>query len=65
VAGATDFLRGLPDAEAGGGAARSVSWLATHPRSVDRVAELEALAHQSGWTTEGALAPLPAEQPPE
>ena len=59
VAGATDFLRKLPDAEDAGSASRAVSWLATHPRSADRVAELEALARRQGFPTEGALTPLP------
>jgi predicted Zn-dependent protease len=53
VAGAADFLRRLPDAGAGG-------WLSTHPGSAERVAELERLAQQRGWPTEGELTPLPA-----
>jgi beta-barrel assembly-enhancing protease len=59
VAGAADFLRRLPDAEAGGAAERAASWLATHPRSDDRVAELEQLAERHGWATQGELTPLP------
>jgi Zn-dependent protease with chaperone function len=60
VAGASDFLRRLPDAEADeSAAAHAVGWLATHPRSSDRVSELEALARRSGWATEGALSPWP------
>jgi predicted Zn-dependent protease len=59
VAGATDFLRRLPDAGDAGSASRAVSWLATHPRSADRVAELEALARRQRFPTEGALTPLP------
>ena len=66
VAGAADFLRRLPDADADEGTpARAVDWLATHPRSSDRVNELEALARQSGWATEGALSPLPPGLPHE
>ena len=60
VAGAADFLRRLPDAGEGGAAVRAASWLATHPRSAARVAELEALAHQNAWATAGELTPLPA-----
>ena len=48
VAGATDFLRRLPDAAEAGAASRAASWLATHPRSADRVAELDALAQRTG-----------------
>jgi predicted Zn-dependent protease len=60
VAGASDFLRKLPDADGEGGAAsRVVGWLATHPRSADRVAELEAVARREGFPTTGALRPLP------
>jgi len=59
VAGATDFLRRLPDAQDARAASRAASWLATHPRSVDRVAELEGLARQQGFLTEGELSPLP------
>ena len=59
VAGAADFLRRLPDAEDGGAALRAASWLATHPRSAARVAELEQLAAAHGWPSEGELAPLP------
>jgi len=60
VAGASDFLRKLPDADGEASVAgRVVGWLATHPRSADRVAELEALAAQRGFPTQGALTPLP------
>ena len=59
VAGAADFLRRLPDAEDGGAAAQATSWLATHPCSADRVAELEQLAAEHGWPAEGELTPLP------
>lgn len=60
VAGAADFLRRLPDAGEAGAAARAVSWLATHPRSAERVAELEQLAQRNAWATDGELTPLPA-----
>ena len=59
VAGAADFLRRLPDAMEAGAAARAVSWLATHPRSAERVVELRALAQRNGWSIEGELTPLP------
>ena len=60
VAGATDFLRRLPDAAADPRVAtRAAGWLATHPRSADRVAELEQLAEEQGFPTQGALTPLP------
>lgn len=57
VAGATDFLRRLPDAAAG--SPQAPSWLATHPRTPDRVADLAALAAERGLASEGALTPLP------
>ena len=59
VAGAADFLRRLPDAGAAGAATRAASWLASHPRSDQRVAELRTLAQRNGWSTEGELTPLP------
>lgn len=59
VAGAADFLRRLPDAAEAGAAERAASWLATHPRSAERVAELRALADRNGWSLEGELTPLP------
>ncbi len=34
------------------------SYLATHPRSGDRVARLQELSAQKGWRTEGPVAPL-------
>ena len=58
VAGASDFLRRLPDAGSAGAAERAASWLATHPRSDDRVAELEALAHAEGYSSHGPTTPL-------
>ena len=61
VAGASDFLRRLPDAGPAGAAARASSWLSTHPRSDDRVAELEALARAAGYAATGPLTPLSAE----
>jgi Zn-dependent protease with chaperone function len=61
VAGASDFLRRLPDAGPAGAAARAASWLATHPRSNQRVAELEALANEAGYASEGTLTALPPE----
>jgi len=60
VAGAADFLRRLPDASDASAATRAASWLATHPRSAERVAELEALAARNAWGTRGELTPLPA-----
>jgi predicted Zn-dependent protease len=61
VAGASDFLRRLPDAGPAGAASRAATWLATHPRSDQRVAELEALANEAGYASEGTLTPLPPE----
>ncbi len=61
VAGASDFLRRLPDAGPASAAERATGWLATHPRSDRRVAELEALAAAAGYAAEGALTPLPPE----
>jgi Zn-dependent protease with chaperone function len=58
VAGASDFLRRLPDAGPAGAAERAAGWLSTHPRSDDRVAELEALARTEGFAATGALTPL-------
>ena len=58
VAGASDFLRRLPDAGPAGAAERAASWLATHPRSDDRVAELLALTRAEGFAARGALTPL-------
>jgi beta-barrel assembly-enhancing protease len=55
VAGAADFLR--RQADAGDGAA---SWLSTHPASGERARELERLAGERGWPTEGALSQVPA-----
>jgi Zn-dependent protease with chaperone function len=60
VAGAGDFLGRLPDAGEAGAAERAASWLATHPRSAERVTELKALAAQNGWSDAGELTPLPA-----
>lgn len=60
VAGAADFLRRLPDAEEANAATQAASWLATHPRSHARVAELERLAESHAWSTHGELTPLPA-----
>src|SRR5262245_3797917 len=60
VAGASDFLRRLPDAGAAAPAERVAGWLATHPRSADRVAELEALAREVGYAATGPLTPLTA-----
>jgi predicted Zn-dependent protease len=60
VAGASAFLARLPDAGPAGAAERAASWLATHPRSHDRVAELEALARSAGVAASGALTPLSA-----
>jgi len=34
------------------------SYLSTHPRSSDRVAELQELSMQKGWRTDGPIAPL-------
>jgi hypothetical protein len=41
--------------------ARATSWLLTHPLSADRAGELAELAAERGWSTEGTLAPVPAE----
>jgi len=60
VAGASEFLRRLPDAGAASAADRAASWLAMHPRSDLRVAALERLAREQGYGTEGPLTPLPA-----
>jgi len=60
VAGASDFLARLPDAGPAGAAERAASWLATHPRSHDRVAELEALARAAGLAASGPTTPLSA-----
>jgi predicted Zn-dependent protease len=65
VAGASDFLARFPDAAPAKRAERAVSWLATHPRSADRVAELDALASAAGYPTTGALTPLAPEIRPE
>jgi Zn-dependent protease with chaperone function len=59
VAGAADFLRRLPDAAPAGGAERAAGWLATHPRSADRVEELIEFARREGWASEGPITPLP------
>ncbi|MEN8161763.1 MAG: M48 family metallopeptidase [Myxococcota bacterium] len=61
VAGASDFLRRLPDAGPANVADRAAGWLATHPRSDRRVADLEALARAAGYASEGPLTPLPPE----
>jgi predicted Zn-dependent protease len=61
VAGASDFLRRLPDAGPASAADRATTWLATHPRSDHRVAELEALARAAGYASEGTPTPLPLE----
>jgi predicted Zn-dependent protease len=58
VQGATDFLRRLPDAGEAGAAERAAGWLATHPRSADRVAELDARARAEGYATTGVATPL-------
>jgi Zn-dependent protease with chaperone function len=60
VAGASDFLRRLPDAGPAGTAERAAGWLSTHPRSDDRVAELLALARAEGFAATGELTPLSA-----
>jgi predicted Zn-dependent protease len=65
VAGAGDFLRRLPDAGPAGSMERAASWLATHPRSADRVAELAALARDAGFPATGALTPLAPEIRPQ
>jgi len=58
VAGATDFLERLPDAGAAGASGVATGWLATHPRSAERVAELEALARAAGYSATGATTAL-------
>jgi Zn-dependent protease with chaperone function len=65
VAGAVDFLRRQADAAEPDAAARAVSWLSTHPLSAERAHDLERLAGEHGWPTEGALVPLPPELQPD
>jgi predicted Zn-dependent protease len=65
VAGAADFLRRQADAAESGAAAEAVSWLSTHPLSTARAHDLERLAAEHGWPTEGALAPLPPDLRPD
>jgi predicted Zn-dependent protease len=57
-AGAADFFRGLPDAEAGLGV-RVAGWVSTHPVSEARIEALEAFARERGFAMQGSLAPLP------
>jgi predicted Zn-dependent protease len=61
VAGASAFLGRLPDAGPANVAERAAGWLATHPRSERRVADLEALARAEGYAPDGPLTPLPPE----
>jgi predicted Zn-dependent protease len=61
VAGAADFLRRQADSAGEGGAARTVSWLLTHPLSADRAEALVRLAAERGWPAGGELAPIPSE----
>jgi predicted Zn-dependent protease len=65
VAGAGDFLRRQAEAAGGGAAARAASWLSTHPQSAERARELERIAAERGWPSEGVLTPLPPELRPD
>jgi len=58
AAGAADFFRRLPDADAGV-AARVTGWVSTHPVSEDRIAELDAAAREARIPLDGPLTPLP------
>jgi predicted Zn-dependent protease len=57
VAGADAFFRTLPDADADLGD-RLGSWVASHPVSEDRIADLRDLARERGYATTGELLPL-------
>jgi len=59
AAGAAEFFRRLPDAEAGV-AIRVAGWVSTHPVSADRIAALDAAAREAGIATQGPVTPLPA-----
>ena len=60
--GATDFFRKLPDDA--DPLHRMGKWLATHPVSPERIAELERVARREGWRSRGALTPLyPDDEP--
>lgn len=58
VAGATDFFEKLPAPDTA--LERTLaSYLATHPLSKDRIEEMERLAEEKGWKTEGETSALP------
>lgn len=58
VAGATDFFEKLPSPDTA--LERSLaSYLATHPLSEDRIEDMELLAEEKGWKTEGETSALP------
>ena len=57
VRGAGDFLRGAPE-PSGRFETRRVGYLSTHPLDAERLAALEALAAERGWSTQGDLTPL-------
>lgn len=59
AAGAADFFRRQPDAEAGA-VTRVAGWVSTHPVSADRIADLEAEARARGLALEGPTTPLAA-----
>lgn len=57
VAGTTDFFDKLPSPDSA--LERSLAtYLATHPLSADRVADMEQLAHDNGWSLQGKTTPL-------
>lgn len=57
IAGAMDFFEKLPG-DAGGPTGRMGAWLATHPGSPRRIADLRALARAHGWPADGELTAL-------
>ena len=58
VAGATDFFEKLPSPDTA--LERSLaSYLATHPLSEDRLEDIELLAEEKGWVTEGETTAIP------
>ncbi len=57
VRGAGDFLRRTPETE-GRFNPRQGGYLSTHPLDAERLAALEALAAERGWSAQGQLTPL-------
>ena len=55
--GAGDFLRITPEYE-GRFDPRLSGYLSTHPLDAERLAALEALAAERGWSAQGELTPL-------